>query len=163
MAVMLEFHYDKRLGLPGYSSHDFGVTLKTEITNLDQIEQESEKAYRILQQSVDSQIIHQGYVPDQVNNSGEYNQAEKINPSDEIGRNKHYPKPEEWNCTERQKDLIMDILNRNDLTPQTLNELALEIHNKDMEKLSRFQVSAVITELLSRFGKRQTNGRILHS
>ena len=57
----------------------------------------------------------------------------------------------------------MNILNRNDLTPQTLNELALEIHNKDMEKLSRFQVSAVITELLSRFGKRQTNGRILHS
>ena len=77
MAVMLEFTTTND-SVFGYSSHDFGVTLKTEITNLDQIEQESEKAYRILQQSVDSQIIHRGYVPDQVNNPGEYNQAEKL-------------------------------------------------------------------------------------
>ena len=69
----------------------------------------SKKVSGFSEESVDSQIIHRGYVPDQVNNSGEYNQAEKINPSDEIGRNKDYPKPEEWNCTERQKDLIMDI------------------------------------------------------
>ena len=54
MAILLEIHYDKRLGLPGYSSHDFGVSLKTEVTDLDQIRQESERAYEILQKSVDS-------------------------------------------------------------------------------------------------------------
>ena len=48
MAILLEIHYDKRLGLPGYSSHDFGVSLKTEVTDLDQIRQESERAYQIL-------------------------------------------------------------------------------------------------------------------
>lgn len=77
MAILLEIHYDKRLGLPGYSSHDLGVTHKTEVTDLDQIRQESERAYQILQKSVDSQIIHRGYAPDQGNNLGVTNQEEK--------------------------------------------------------------------------------------
>ena len=92
MAILLEIHYDKRLGLPGYSSHDFGVSLKTEVTDLDQIRQESERAYQILQKSVDSQIIHRGYVPDQVNNSGATNQAEKDNTS--VGTDKNDNKNE---------------------------------------------------------------------
>ena len=64
MAILLEIHYDKRLELPGYSSHDFGVSLKTEITDLDQIRQESGRAYQILQKNIDSRIIHRGYKPE---------------------------------------------------------------------------------------------------
>jgi hypothetical protein len=108
MAIMLEFHYDKRLGLPGYSSQDFGASVKTEVTDLDQIRQESERAYQILQKSIDSQIIHRGYVPDQVNNSGVTNQEEKDNTSEGIGKNDN--NTEKWNFTFRQKDLIHNIL-----------------------------------------------------
>ena len=46
MAILLEFKYDKRLVLPGYSSHDFGVSMRTEVNDLAQIKEESEKAYR---------------------------------------------------------------------------------------------------------------------
>ena len=45
MAILLEFKYDKRLGLPGYSSHDFGVSMRTEVNNVEEIQEESEKAY----------------------------------------------------------------------------------------------------------------------
>ena len=69
MAILPEFKYDKRLGLPGYSSHDFGVSMKTEVTDVNEIGEESERVYRILQQSVDSQIVHKGYVPEQINDS----------------------------------------------------------------------------------------------
>ena len=69
MAILLEFKYDKRLGLPGYSSHDFGVSMKTEVTDVNEIGEESERVYRILQKSVDDQIVHKGYVPKQVHNS----------------------------------------------------------------------------------------------
>ena len=156
MAILLEIHYDKRLGLPGYSSHDFGVSLKTEVTDLDQIRQESERAYQILQKSVDSQIIHRGYVPDQVNNSGVTNQEEKDNTS--VGIDKNDNNTEKWNCTVRQRDLILNVLERNNLDPQTPNELGMELHGKKMDRLTKLQVSGVITELLNRFGRKKNKG-----
>ena len=110
MAILLEIHYDKRHGLPGYSSHDFGVSLKTEVTDLDQIRQESERAYQIQQKIVDSQIIYRGYVPEHVNNSGKSNQEEKDNTSEGIDKNDN--NTEKWNCTVRQRDLILNVLGR---------------------------------------------------
>ena len=156
MAILLEIHYDKRLGLPGYSSHDFGVSLKTEVTDLDQIRQESERAYQILQKSVDSQIIHRGYVPEHANNSGKSNQEEKDNTS--VGIDKNDNNTEKWNCTVRQKDLILNVLERNNLDPQTANELGVELHGKEMDRLTKLQVSGVITELLNRFGRKKNKG-----
>ena len=32
--ITLECNYSKKLGLPGYSSHQFAITLRTEITDL---------------------------------------------------------------------------------------------------------------------------------
>ena len=63
MAILLEFKYDKRLGLPGYSSHDFGVSMRTEVNNVEEIQEESEKAYRLLQQSVEAQLSNPGSYP----------------------------------------------------------------------------------------------------
>ena len=63
MAILLEFKYDKRLGLPGYSSHDFGVSMRNEVNNVEEIQEESEKAYRLLQQSVDAQLSNRGFIP----------------------------------------------------------------------------------------------------
>lgn len=158
MAIMLEFHYDKRLGLPGYSSHDFGVSVKTEVTDLDQVMQESEKAYQILQKSVDSQIIHRGYVPDQVNNSGVTNQEEKDSTS--VGVVKNETDPEKWNCTERQRGLILKILSQNDLPESAVEQVAQDLHGRPMSELGKMQVSTVISEVLDRWGKhKRTNGR----
>ena len=77
MAILLEFKYDKRLGLPGYSSHDFGVSMRTEVNNVDQIKEESERAYRLLQQSVDSQLSNPGFIPSE--NGKEHKQETKKN------------------------------------------------------------------------------------
>ena len=43
MAILLEFKYDKRLGFNGYSSHDFGISLRTEVNNVEEIQEESER------------------------------------------------------------------------------------------------------------------------
>ena len=56
MAVKLIANYSKRLGLPGYSSHQFSVAVETEISNVADAAGESERLYQLLQQSVDSQI-----------------------------------------------------------------------------------------------------------
>ena len=62
MAVLLQFDYNKRLGLPAFSSHSFGITMKAEVTDLEKIGEEAERAYGLLQSAVDSQIVHSGYI-----------------------------------------------------------------------------------------------------
>jgi hypothetical protein len=57
MALKLIANYSKRLGLPGYSSHQFSVSVETEITNVDDVREESARLYDTLQQSVDEQIL----------------------------------------------------------------------------------------------------------
>jgi hypothetical protein len=44
-------------GSPGYSSHQFSVSVETEITNVDDVREESARLYDTLQQSVDEQIL----------------------------------------------------------------------------------------------------------
>jgi len=52
--ITLETNYSKKIGLPGYSSHQFSVSLKTELTDVSQVQQESTRLYGLLQQSVDT-------------------------------------------------------------------------------------------------------------
>jgi len=37
MSLKLIANYSKRLGLPGYSSHQFAVTVETEISNINDV------------------------------------------------------------------------------------------------------------------------------
>jgi len=53
MAVKLIANYAKRLGLPGYSSHQFSVSIETELQNLDNVREESAHLYESLQNAVD--------------------------------------------------------------------------------------------------------------
>ena len=149
MAILLEFKYDKRLGLPGYSSHDFGVSMRTEVNNVEEIQEESERAYRLLQKSVDAQLRNPGFIASENGKEqrGEENQTEKTD-------------PEKWNCTERQRGLILKILSQNDLPELAVEEVAQELHGRSMSELGKMQVSTVISEVLDRWGKhKRTNGR----
>ena len=54
--IILEANYSKKIGLPGYSSHQFSVSLKTELADVTQVQPESTRLYALLQQSVDSSL-----------------------------------------------------------------------------------------------------------
>ena len=146
MAISLEFNYGKKLGLPGYSSHNFGVSMKAEVNDPEAIPEEAERVYSILQQSVDSQIANPGFIPS-VNGKIEIKEPEVD--------------PDKWNCTERQKGLLLTILDRNGLEPIVVEDLSREIHGRSMADLGKMQVSAVIGEVLDRWGKhpKNANGR----
>jgi hypothetical protein len=53
--ITLECNYQKKLGLPGYSSHQFAITLRTEIADLNQVQSESARLYKLLQDGVDNE------------------------------------------------------------------------------------------------------------
>jgi len=61
--ITLECNYSKKLGLPQYSSHQFSITLKTEIADLGAVQTESARLYALLQQSVDASIQQTGFLP----------------------------------------------------------------------------------------------------
>ena len=146
MAILLEFNYGKKLGLPNFSSHNFGVSMKAEVNDPEAIPEEAERVYSILQQSVDSQIANPGFIPS-VNGKIEIKEPEVD--------------PDKWNCTERQKGLLLTILDRNGLEPIVVEDLSREIHGRSMADLGKMQVSAVIGEVLDRWGKhpKNANGR----
>ena len=153
MAVLLQFDYNKRLGLPAYSSHSFGISMKAEVTDLEKIGEEAERAYGLLQSAVDSQIVHQGFVSNESNEVNGSVQGQKVQP-------KAKTNPDDWNCTVRQRGLLMTILERNNLDPEVVEDLSQEIHGRSMSDLGKMQVSAVIGEILDRWGRHpKTNGK----
>jgi len=56
MAITLEATYSKKLGLPGYSSHQYSVTIRLEVSDIKQVESESTRLYALLQGCVDRDI-----------------------------------------------------------------------------------------------------------
>ena len=155
MAVMLDINYSKKLGLPNYSSHSLGIGLKAEVANLNEVQGEVEKAYSLLQSAVDSQIVHQGFVSNESNQGNGVDQAQ--NRRSRVNESK--TDPDDWNCTVRQRGLLMGILERNDLGPEVVEDLSRELHGRPMSDLGKMQVSSVIGQVLDRWGRHpKTNG-----
>jgi hypothetical protein len=53
MAVKIIANYSKRLGLPGYSSHQFSVSVEAELANTDNVTSEASRLYKTLQSAVE--------------------------------------------------------------------------------------------------------------
>ena len=139
MAVKLITNYAKRLGLPGYSSHQFSVSIETELQSLDNVRQESARLYESLQEVVDRQIQKTGFVPpDGYGMDG-----------DKIGT---------WNCSKKQRDLIEKIIAENKLDQTEIEQLATGMFGLRLQQLNKLQASGFIDELLDRHGNGKRNG-----
>jgi len=139
MAVKLITNYAKRLGLPGYSSHQFSVSIETELPNLDNVRQDSARLYESLQEVVDQQIQKTGFVPpDGYGMDGE--------------------KTGTWNCSKKQRDLIEKIIAENKLDQTEIEQLATGMFGLRLQQLNKLQASGFIDELLDRHGNGKRNG-----
>jgi hypothetical protein len=61
--ITLEANYSKKLGLPGYSSHQYSLTVRKEVIDVSQIENESRQLFATLQSNVDRDIQQTGFLP----------------------------------------------------------------------------------------------------
>ena len=139
MAVKLIINYAKRLGLPGYSSHQFSVSIETELPNLDNVRHESARLYESLQEVVDQQIQKTGFVPpDGYGMDGE--------------------KTGTWNCSKKQRELIEKIISENRSDQTEIEQLATGMFGLRVEQLNKMQASGFIDELLDRHGNGKRNG-----
>ena len=147
--ITLECNYSKKLGLPGFSSHQFSITLKTEISDVSQVQNESARLYKLLQNGVDTSIKEIGFLPGQ-NGNGPVNAS---HPKQQTNGSH-----EEWKCSAKQKDLILKVVADNKLDKTVVENLAQERFSKGVKLLNKLEASGLIEELLEKYGE-GSNGR----
>jgi hypothetical protein len=145
MALKLIANYSKRLGLPGYSSHQFSVSVETEITNVDDVAAQSERLYTTLQESVDEQIRQTGFVPD-----SDY--GSNGNGHQPVNRIKTHEKTltgnrEGWHCSDKQRELILKLIADHNLE-RVAEEMSQEMFGASPEDLNKLQASGLIQRIL---------------
>jgi len=154
MALNLEANYSKKIGLPQYSSHQFSVTIRTELSDIKQVELETSRLYSLLQACVDREIQQVGFLPDSnpssptINNGGNRNNG-----------NGHTGNSEVWACTQKQKELIIKLVQDNHLDKHDVESLAQDRFNTSVKALNKMQASNFIEELLSKYGKQDSGNR----
>ena len=165
MAIILEAAYSKKLGLPNFSSHSYVVSIRTELTDLTQVEAESARLYTLLQQSVDNEIQQVGFLPDATRYG--MHDAEALHQPPPANGNTHpHAEPpihqhpgDHWVCSDKQKELILKLVEQHSLDKQEVEALAKEMFGLPVKTLNRLQASGLIEELLERHGKAKQNGR----
>lgn len=159
MGLIIEAVYAKKLGLPGFSSHQYSVSIRAELSDLSQVEQESSRLYGLLQDSVDQSIKHIGFLPDGSHHSAANNGAghhgtnngHKLN-----GRNGHHhtngSAGGQWKCSDKQRDLIEKVVREKGLDKAEVEQVAIDMFGCGVRDLDRLQASGLIDEIFERYG-----------
>ena len=174
--IVLEANYAKKLGLPGYSSHQYSISIRAELTDLSQVEEESERLYQLLQGSVDKEIQHVGFIPNgndygmngtsngsahaPTNNNGRTYQLNGNGAQQANGSNGyHQPQAngDNWNCTEGQCGFILRLISDKKLDKQDVEDLSLQLFNVGVKQCNKMQASQLIEEMLAKNGKSRPN------
>jgi hypothetical protein len=151
MAIKLIANYSKRLGLPGYSSHQFSVSVETELVTTDDIAAESGRLYQLLQSNVDGQMLRTGFVP-----PGDYGMTQGA-PSPQTGGGvangvANWQLGPDWKCSGKQKDLILKLVEEHSLDKNEVDQLARQRFGKGVKQLGKLEASGLIDELLDTCG-----------
>jgi hypothetical protein len=141
--VTLECNYSKKIGLPGYSSHQFLVTLTTEITDLNTVQAESERLYGLLQTAVDTSLQQVGWLPEPA-------------PKNSNGNGRGAGQ-DSWQCSPKQRDLILRITDEHKLDKNAVEQLAQDRFGKDVRHLNKLEASGLIDELLDQVGQKSNH------
>jgi hypothetical protein len=68
------------------------------------------------------------------------------------------PAPNQWACSDKQRDLILKIVDEHKLDKQEVEGLAKDMFQTPVKALNKMQASGLIEELLEKYGPKKTNG-----
>jgi len=164
MAIQLEANYSKKLGLPGYSSHQYSVTIRLELGDIKQVEAESTRLYSLLQDCVDRDLQQTGFLPANGNGTPHKNtngtNGHSSNGNGHTNGNGRAAVPlEVWSCSDKQRSLIVKIVDDHHLDKHHIETLSQERFGKGVRQLNKMEASGLIEELLETHGGNQGNGR----
>ena len=148
--VKLIANYAKRLGLPGYSSHQFSVSVETELQNVTDVAGESARLYESLQKAVDDQMQQTGFVP-----PDGYGMKEGEHRNGTPGERQQNG---DAGISDKQLDLINRIVRENNANKSEIENIAVEMFGGGVRTLNRMQASNFIDELFAKYPRRNGNG-----
>jgi hypothetical protein len=155
MALKLIANYSKRLGLPGYSSHQFAVTVETEISNISEVTAESTRLYQLLQQNVDEEIQRTGFVPDEgygISEQGARNGSSNRTNGNGQSNGHTNGNGEAWACSEKQQDLILKLVTEHQLDKGQVDDTSRDMFGVGVRELNKLQASGLIERILDEHG-----------
>ena len=164
MSLKLIANYSKRLGLPGYSSHQFSISVEAELNNTDDVQGEAARLYSTLQRSVDQEIQNTGFVPGE----GYGQQSPKKEewpvlqrntvPQLNGGRNGSNG-TSAWKCSEKQQALILKLVDDHQIQKGDLQSMSLEMFStSEVSSLNKLQASGLIDRLIEQYGGKTRRG-----
>lgn len=153
MAIVLEANYSKKLGLPGYSSHQYSLTVRTELADLTQVAAESAKLHTTLQDSVDREIQKTGFLPESAPKNGNGHSTGRNGGSNANGNGQ-----DRWECSNAQRDLILKLTDEHRLDKNTIEQLAMDRFGKGVRKLNKLEASGLLDEMLEMTGQKNGKG-----
>ena len=153
--LIIEANYSKKLGLPGYSSHQYSLTLRAEISDVSQVSAKSQQLHALMQDCVDREIQQTGFLPGlNGNGNGHANghtngngHQRQVRPVADVP----------WKCSPKQKELIIKLTDENQLDKNGVEQLAQERFSKGVKELNKLEASGLIEELIEQ--SPQPNGR----
>ena len=148
MALKLIANYSKRLGLPGFSSHQFSVSVETEIQNINDVAAESSRLYLTLQKSVDEEIQSTGFVPEHG-----YGMSGTPVPHQNGANGSSNAGSPVWRCSDKQKALIGKLIADNHLERGDIDSLSQDMFGTtELHTLNKLQASGLIDRLIEDYG-----------
>ena len=153
MAITLEANYSKKLGLPGYSSHQYSVTVRTEVSDLAQVEAASSQLYQQLQEAVDRDIQHPGFLPGATEPSTAFQRG-----GTHGSQNRAVPDAA-WTCSDKQRGLIEKLMDEHGLSFAEVDELAHFRFKTGLKQLNKMSASGLIDEMFSTYTSKTKGGR----
>jgi hypothetical protein len=151
--IILEANYSKKLGLPGYSSHQYSITLRAEITDVSQVSVKSQELHQLMQSCVDREIQCTGFLPGEVvpnrNGNAHSGHQRQIRPVSD----------DDWKCSPKQRELIIKITDEHKLDKTKVDQLAQDRFGKGVKSLNKLEASGLIEELLEQTGQSKPRGQ----
>jgi hypothetical protein len=154
MAIVLEANYSKKLGLPQYSSHQYSVTVRTEINDISQVDDASAHLYQQLQEAVDRDIQRPGFLP---------SEAEPTRPATfqrggTHGSQSRTVENDSWSCSDKQRGLIEKLMVEHRLSFEEVDELAHFRFKSGLKQLNKMSASGLIDELIESHRSQSKSG-----
>ena len=142
--LIIEANYSKKLGLPGYSSHQYSLTLRAEVSDVSQVSAKSQELHHLMQSCVDRELQETGFLPNESKTNGNGHSG-----------NQRQPRPTEdaWKCSPAQKELILKITEEHKLDKNRVDQLAQDRFGKGVKLLNKLEASGLIEELLEQTGQ----------
>src|SRR5690606_10786562 len=118
----------------------------------DDIPGESERLYQLLQHNVDEQILSTGFVPPADYGMGETSPPANGRPPVSGSASAAWQRGPAWKCSDKQRDLILKIVDEHHLGKTSIEALANERFGKGVKSLNKMEASGLIDELLDTHG-----------